>query len=189
MSTHKLAPQRVPCACWRLARELDAAISITEARPRVRLTWDNHASLFVRTRGGSCEIANAVFFDLRRHRVFGESHLPVRTADDRDCIRCRALPLDRNEHWPASTPLSVGGSMALCRDCELDLGTDSGPAGRAVPDASGHFRMRSPATRRWIRCGAHRDAGLVAGLLRLLTAPRSASSARWRRNITTITRQ
>jgi hypothetical protein len=128
MSSTNVTSARVPCACWRLARELDAAISITEARPKVRLTWDNHARLFIRTVAGSCEISNSVYFDLRRHRVFGESHLPARTAADQECIRCRALPLDRNEHGDASSPLSVGGSMALCRDCEIELGIDLGPA-------------------------------------------------------------
>ena len=127
MSTHTLTPTRVPCACWLLARELDRAISISEARPKVRLTDENHGRMFLRTVAGSCEISNAVYFDLRQHRVSGESHLPARTAADQECIRCRALPLDRNQHQSASSPLSVGGAMALCRDCEIDLGTDLGP--------------------------------------------------------------
>src|SRR5207253_38871 len=81
----------------------------------------------VRTAGGLCEMPNALYFDLRRHRVFGEIHLPRRTSADTECVRCRALPLDRNEFHHVSSRLSVGGTMALCRDCEIELGTDLPP--------------------------------------------------------------
>ena len=89
-----LSPNRVPCACWRLARELDGVIDFLNARHKVELTFENMNRLFVPTAGGLCEMPNALHFELRRHRVFGECHLPARTATDTECIRCRALPLD-----------------------------------------------------------------------------------------------
>jgi hypothetical protein len=124
MSPTNLSPNRVPCACWRLARELDGVIDFMDARPKAELTFENMARLFVRTSAGLSEMPNALYFQLRRHRVFGESHLPTRTETDHECVRCRALPLDRNHFHAVSSPLSFDGAMALCRDCELELGTD-----------------------------------------------------------------
>lgn len=127
MSPTNLSPRRVPCACWNLARELDGVIDFLNARPKAEQTFEDMDRLFVRTSAGLCEMPNRLYFQLRRHRVFGESHFPARTETDHECVRCRALPLDRNRFHAVSSPLSFAGAMALCRDCELDVGTELPP--------------------------------------------------------------
>jgi hypothetical protein len=121
------------CACWRLACELDRALDILNARPKVKLTEENFCALFVPTAGGLSAIPGKLYHELRRHCgrlenfAFWVTHLPPRTAADTECVRCRTLPLDRNHFHAVSSPLSVGGAMALCRDCELELGLNLPP--------------------------------------------------------------
>jgi hypothetical protein len=98
-----------------LLKELKSLASIWTARPAVRVNDANFNLSFARTPSGYVNVPGTLHYELFQNLFHFGRRWPQRTAADRECARCRWVD-------NRSAPLSFGGDLALCRECEQRLG-------------------------------------------------------------------